>query len=177
LEVEVLRFRGNVLSAALARIRPQFVTPTTAAIAPLRETMPIPGRPANCGIVSVATTGAHPAEIGKVIADVTARNDWPGHFTVVEPGFGCACSPTGAASVAGFTVGMFIIPHHSPFREISSLPLLDGRSSRNDECFGKITLRRQCSRFPDIPRIIPGCRRFVQDPKLNVDAQSKRSLA
>jgi predicted nuclease of predicted toxin-antitoxin system len=45
------------------------------------------GLPASCGIVLFRLPALSPAGVGKVIADVlTSRDDWPGHFSVVEPG-------------------------------------------------------------------------------------------
>jgi predicted nuclease of predicted toxin-antitoxin system len=44
------------------------------------------GLPANCGIVLFRLPTLSPTGVGKVIADVLmARDDWPGHFSVVEP--------------------------------------------------------------------------------------------
>jgi hypothetical protein len=46
-----------------------------------------PGEPASCGIVLFRLPALGPTGVGKVIADVlTGRDDWPGHFSVVEPG-------------------------------------------------------------------------------------------
>ena len=43
--------------------------------------------PATCGIVLFRLPALGPAGVGKVITDVlTSRDDWPGHFSVVEPG-------------------------------------------------------------------------------------------
>ena len=45
------------------------------------------GLPASCGIVLFRLPALGPAGVGKVIADVLmSRDDWPGHFSVVEPG-------------------------------------------------------------------------------------------
>jgi predicted nuclease of predicted toxin-antitoxin system len=45
------------------------------------------GLPASCGIVLFRLPALGPARVGKVIADVlTSRDDWSGHFSVVEPG-------------------------------------------------------------------------------------------
>jgi len=45
------------------------------------------GLPASCGIVLFRLPALSPTGVGKVIADVlTGRDDWPGHFSVVEPG-------------------------------------------------------------------------------------------
>jgi hypothetical protein len=45
------------------------------------------GLPASCDIVLFRLPALGPAGVGKVIADVlTSRDDWPGHFSVVEPG-------------------------------------------------------------------------------------------
>ncbi len=45
------------------------------------------GLPATCGIVLFRLPALSPAGVGKVIADVLmARDDWAGHFSVVEPG-------------------------------------------------------------------------------------------
>ena len=39
-----------------------------------------------CGVVLVRSRVPKPAEQGKHLAEViTARNDWPGHFSVIEP--------------------------------------------------------------------------------------------
>jgi predicted nuclease of predicted toxin-antitoxin system len=44
------------------------------------------GLPASCGIVLFRLPALGPMGVGKVIADVLmARDDWPGHFSVVEP--------------------------------------------------------------------------------------------
>ena len=43
--------------------------------------------PATRGIVLFRLPALGPAGVGKVITDVlTSRDDWPGHFSVVEPG-------------------------------------------------------------------------------------------
>ena len=43
--------------------------------------------PASCGIVLFRLPALGPAGVGKIIADVLMlRDDWPGHFSVVEPG-------------------------------------------------------------------------------------------
>jgi hypothetical protein len=43
--------------------------------------------PASCGIVLFRLPALGPTGVGKVITDVLmSRNDWPGHFSVVEPG-------------------------------------------------------------------------------------------
>jgi predicted nuclease of predicted toxin-antitoxin system len=45
------------------------------------------GLPASCGIVLFRLPALGPSAVGRVIADVLlARDDWPGHFSVVEPG-------------------------------------------------------------------------------------------
>lgn len=45
------------------------------------------GLPASCGIVLFRLPALGPTGVGKVITDVLmSRNDWPGHFSVVEPG-------------------------------------------------------------------------------------------
>ena len=45
------------------------------------------GLPASCGIVLFRLPALGPAGVGKVIADVlTSRDDWPGNFSVIEPG-------------------------------------------------------------------------------------------
>jgi predicted nuclease of predicted toxin-antitoxin system len=45
------------------------------------------GLPATCGIVLFRLPALSPTGVGKVIADVLmARDDWAGHFSVVEPG-------------------------------------------------------------------------------------------
>ncbi len=45
------------------------------------------GLPASCGIVLFRLPGLGPVGVGRAVADVLmARNDWPGHFSVVEPG-------------------------------------------------------------------------------------------
>ena len=45
------------------------------------------GLPATCGVVLLRLPMPSPAAAGSVIADaVTSRNDWGGHFSVVEPG-------------------------------------------------------------------------------------------
>jgi predicted nuclease of predicted toxin-antitoxin system len=45
------------------------------------------GLPATCGIVLFRLPALSPTGVGKVIADVLmAREDWVGHFSVVEPG-------------------------------------------------------------------------------------------
>ena len=45
------------------------------------------GLPANCGIVLFRLPALGPVGVGKIIADVLmSRDDWPGHFSVVEPG-------------------------------------------------------------------------------------------
>ena len=45
------------------------------------------GLPANCGLVLLRLPALDPTGVGNVIADVLmARDDWPGHFSVVEPG-------------------------------------------------------------------------------------------
>ena len=45
------------------------------------------GLPASCGIVLFRLPALGPAGVGKVIADVLmSRDDWAGHFSVVEPG-------------------------------------------------------------------------------------------
>ena len=45
------------------------------------------GLPASCGIVLFRLPSLGPSAVGRVIADVLlARDDWPGHFSVVEPG-------------------------------------------------------------------------------------------
>jgi predicted nuclease of predicted toxin-antitoxin system len=45
------------------------------------------GLPATCGIVLFRLPALGPTGVGKVIADVLmARDDWAGHFSVVEPG-------------------------------------------------------------------------------------------
>jgi len=44
------------------------------------------GLPASCGIVLFRLPALGPTGVGKVISDVLmAREDWPGHFSVVEP--------------------------------------------------------------------------------------------
>ena len=45
------------------------------------------GLPASCGIVLFRLPALGPAGVGKIIADVLmSRDDWAGHFSVVEPG-------------------------------------------------------------------------------------------
>jgi predicted nuclease of predicted toxin-antitoxin system len=45
------------------------------------------GLPASCGIVLFRLPALGPSGVGKVVAEVLmARDDWPGHFAVVEPG-------------------------------------------------------------------------------------------
>jgi predicted nuclease of predicted toxin-antitoxin system len=45
------------------------------------------GLPASCGIILFRLPALSPTGVGKVIADVLmARDDWAGHFSVVEPG-------------------------------------------------------------------------------------------
>jgi predicted nuclease of predicted toxin-antitoxin system len=45
------------------------------------------GLPASCGIVLFRLPTLGPTGVGKLIADVLmARHDWPGHFSVIEPG-------------------------------------------------------------------------------------------
>jgi predicted nuclease of predicted toxin-antitoxin system len=43
--------------------------------------------PASCGIVLFRLPTLGPTGVGTIIAEVlTSRDDWPGHFSVVEPG-------------------------------------------------------------------------------------------
>jgi predicted nuclease of predicted toxin-antitoxin system len=43
--------------------------------------------PAGCGVVLFRTPMPKPGDVGRQLANViTARDDWPGHFSVVEPG-------------------------------------------------------------------------------------------
>jgi predicted nuclease of predicted toxin-antitoxin system len=45
------------------------------------------GLPASCGIVLFRLPTLGPTDAGTVIANVLkSRSDWPGHFSVVEPG-------------------------------------------------------------------------------------------
>jgi hypothetical protein len=64
-----------------------------------------------------------------------------------------------------------------PFREISSLPPLDGRSRAMTNVLKKLLCGGNARSSPTFRGSFPGADDFVQDPKLNVDAQSKRSLA
>jgi predicted nuclease of predicted toxin-antitoxin system len=44
------------------------------------------GLPARSGIILIRLTQLHPDEMAKVIADIIeSRDDWPGHFSVIEP--------------------------------------------------------------------------------------------
>jgi uncharacterized protein DUF5615 len=44
------------------------------------------GLPAACGVILFRLPIPPPATAGRIIADiVTARDDWPGHFAVIEP--------------------------------------------------------------------------------------------
>jgi predicted nuclease of predicted toxin-antitoxin system len=43
--------------------------------------------PLACGIVLLRTPMPKPTHVGQQLADlITARNDWAGHFSVIEPG-------------------------------------------------------------------------------------------
>jgi predicted nuclease of predicted toxin-antitoxin system len=43
--------------------------------------------PSTCGVVLLRVPLPKPAEVGRRLADlITARNDWAGHFSVIEPG-------------------------------------------------------------------------------------------
>ncbi|MBB4370244.1 putative nuclease of putative toxin-antitoxin system [Bradyrhizobium sp. cir1] len=43
--------------------------------------------PATCGIVLLRIPPAAPGRIGRVLAElILARDDWAGHFSVIEPG-------------------------------------------------------------------------------------------
>ena len=45
------------------------------------------GLPAQCGIVLFRVSMPAPVTVGSRIADILDyRDDWPGHFTVIEPG-------------------------------------------------------------------------------------------
>ena len=45
------------------------------------------GLPAHCGVILLRLPMPAPAVAGRVIAEIlAARDDWPGHFAVVEPG-------------------------------------------------------------------------------------------
>jgi len=45
------------------------------------------GLPAHCGVVLFRVAMPNPTEVGTLITDVlTKRSDWPGHFSVIEPG-------------------------------------------------------------------------------------------
>ena len=43
--------------------------------------------PATCGIVLIRIPMPRPGDVGRRLADVlTARDDWAGHFSIIEPG-------------------------------------------------------------------------------------------
>jgi predicted nuclease of predicted toxin-antitoxin system len=43
--------------------------------------------PKSCGVVLFRMTMPKPGDIGAILSGlITAREDWPGHFSVVEPG-------------------------------------------------------------------------------------------
>jgi hypothetical protein len=43
--------------------------------------------PANCGVVLLRTPMPRPGEAGRRLADlIMSRDDWAGHFSVIEPG-------------------------------------------------------------------------------------------
>jgi predicted nuclease of predicted toxin-antitoxin system len=45
------------------------------------------GLPAHCGVVLFRVVMPNPTEVGTLITNVLVnRSDWPGHFSVVEPG-------------------------------------------------------------------------------------------
>ena len=43
--------------------------------------------PSNCGLLLFRIPMPHPADVGRRLTDlVTERDDWAGHFSVIEPG-------------------------------------------------------------------------------------------
>jgi predicted nuclease of predicted toxin-antitoxin system len=45
------------------------------------------GLPADCGVVLLRVPMPRPGEVGQRLAhQLTSRNDWMGHFSVIEPG-------------------------------------------------------------------------------------------
>ncbi len=51
------------------------------------ELAKVSGLPATCGIVLLRVPMPKPGYVGQRLADlITARDDWAGHFAVIEPG-------------------------------------------------------------------------------------------
>ncbi len=42
--------------------------------------------PSTCGVVLLRTPMPEPADVGRLADLITARDDWAGHFSIIEPG-------------------------------------------------------------------------------------------